>query len=260
MNVVERQISATATQQDELRLRGRIEEDERLVDDADVLEDRVQVALFREYRRPGDAGRQVRDREREQEDVEEDPAASKLRVQQQRHAEREHELDRDDHDDQEERKAQRVVERRVVDHRVERRDRPVALLVAQREPEPLDHRPHEEQAEVGDGGKDQPVRQKPPTARSAREGVSLAIVVTRRGPYVESPHVSSTSPCRQPFRSAGPAAQQGAPSCRRFPGAVALVVEDVLDVLPVAHDPCERVAVDLLKFPPSAPMPIGSSA
>ena len=49
------------------------------------------------------------------------------------------------------------------DHRLERAEGPVARLVSQGEPEALDHRPHEEQAEVGDGGEDQPVGQSPPT-------------------------------------------------------------------------------------------------
>ena len=103
MNVVERQISAAGDAEDELRLRGRVEEDEGLVDDPDPFEDRVQIAMLREDRRPGDPGREVRDREREQEDVEEDPPAPKPRVQEERHPEREHELDGHDHEDQEER-------------------------------------------------------------------------------------------------------------------------------------------------------------
>ena len=72
--------------QDELRLRGRVEEDDRLVDHAESLEDGVEVAELGEDRRPGDTRGEVGDREREQEDVEEDPAALEPRIQEQRHA------------------------------------------------------------------------------------------------------------------------------------------------------------------------------
>ena len=64
--------------------------------------------------------------------------------------------------DQQEREAHRLGEGGVVPHRLDRARRPVAALVAEREPEALDHRPDEEEAEVDDGGKDQPVGQNLP--------------------------------------------------------------------------------------------------
>ena len=136
MNVVERQISAAATQRTSCVLRGRVEEDEGLIDHPDAFEDRVQIAPLREDRRPGDAGREIRDREREQEDVEEDPPAPEPRVQEERHPEREHELDRHDHEDQEEREPDRLVECRVVDHRVERARGPVPVSSLKASPKP----------------------------------------------------------------------------------------------------------------------------
>ena len=218
MNVVERQISAAATQ----RTSCVWEVGSRKMKGWSMtrpFEDRVELATLREDRRPGDPGREVRDREREQEDVEEDPPAPKPRVQEERHPERKHELDGHDHEDQEEREPDRVVEGRVVDHRVERAEVPVAGLVSQGEPEALDHRPHEEQAEIGDGGEDQPVGQQTlPPPRSAREHGLLGGDRSHASSFL-CPGGILYFTLQGAFPLGGSGAQQGAPACRRSAGA-----------------------------------------
>ena len=126
MNVVERQISAAATQ----RTSCVFDVGSRKMNGWSMtpIPSRIvlQIAELREDRRPGDTGGEIRDRERQQEDVEEEPAELELRVQEQGHAEREDELDRHDHEDQEEREAHRLGEGGVVHHRVDRAPGPVA--------------------------------------------------------------------------------------------------------------------------------------
>ena len=125
----------------------------------------------------------------------------------------------------------------------ERVERP-AVLVSEGEPERLDHRPGEEDAEIGERGEDQPVRQALPPSPSARDAsVSSAIVVIG----LARSALVSTSPCTVPCaRRIGRPARRAVLS-KISPGAGALLLEDGLAVLAVEDDPGERVAIDLVE-------------
>ena len=130
------------------------------------------------------------------------------------------------------------------------------LLVAQGEPEALDHRPDEEEAEVDDGGKDQPVGQTlPPPSRRAG-AVSWAIVVIARSEHAIVRDPAPRFPARRIGRPAGGVRLHEEDLVEEL----ALLPQDGQDVLAVADDPRERVAVDLVEVASSAPIPIGSNA
>ena len=182
MNVVDRQISARDGDR-RAASRRRVEEDERLVEHAHALEDRVQVAVLGEDRRPREAGREIRDRERQDEDVEEEtltrsfaftssaiPNASTnwsgtiTRISRKREAHR----------------LWKAASCHIVSSAPNVQ---FPLSSWKREPEALDHRPDEEEREVDERGKDQPVRQTlPPPSPTRERRAPRATVVISPGP------------------------------------------------------------------------------
>ncbi len=205
---------------------------------AEVLQNRVQVAVVGEDLLPDETRREVGHGERQDEDEEDQAAPLQRRVDDQGHHERDHELQRHDHDDEQQREPERMLELGVVVHALERGEstscppRP-GRRAGTTSPSARRRRRRGSRAWAGSASTADPAN-----VAAAAEPALLARLPSPPRPELVRPDL------------AGPGARRiGLPARRsrrveHVLELLALVVQDLVDVLLVDHDPRERVGED----------------